>query len=104
MTGAEIGVIVPVRAPATYLADALDSALGQRPAPAEIVVVDDASPEPLVLSPEYRDRCALVRREKRGGPAAARATGLEAIGAPLVALLDADDSGSQASSPHSSTR
>ena len=91
MSGSDIGVIVPVRAPAAYLSDALDSALGQRPAPAEIVVVDDASLEPLTLSPVHSARCTLVRRETRGGPAAARATGLEAIGVPLVALLDADD-------------
>jgi len=87
----DIGVIVPVRAPAPYLAEALDSALGQRPAPAEIVVVDDASLEPLTLSPAHGARCTLVRRETRGGPAAARATGLEALGAHLVALLDSDD-------------
>jgi len=86
-----VAVTVPVRAPATYLAAALDSALGHHPAPAELVVVDDASPEALTLSPAHGARCTLVRRDIRGGPAAARATGLEAIGTPLVALLDADD-------------
>src|SRR5688500_3505481 len=36
-------------------------------------------------------RCRLVRREARGGPAAARQTGLEALRTPLVALCDSDD-------------
>lgn len=87
----ELGVIVPVYGVAPYLSEALDSALSQEPAPAEVVVVDDASPEPLCLDPSHAARCMLVRRERRGGPAAARATGLVALGTPLVALLDADD-------------
>ena len=87
----EVGVITPVHGEAPYLGEALDSALSQRPAPAEVVVVDDASPEPLCLDPAHAAHCALVRRERRGGPAAARATGLLALSTSLVALLDADD-------------
>lgn len=86
-----VGVIVPVRAPAGYLGLALDSALAQSPPPARVVVVDDASPEPLALSDVHAARCTVVRREERGGPAAARATGLEGLDTPLVALLDCDD-------------
>ena len=86
-----MGVIVPVRAPAPYLAEALDSALGQDPPPDEVVVVDDASPEPVRLEERHAERCRVVRREAGGGPAGARATGLEALSTELVALLDADD-------------
>lgn len=91
--GFVIGVIVPVHGFAPYLAEALDCILAQDPAPEAIVVVDDASPEPLALHPDHAPRCALVRRERCGGPAAARETGLEALGAgvELVALCDADD-------------
>jgi glycosyltransferase involved in cell wall biosynthesis len=88
-----VGVIVPVRGFAPYLAETLDCVLGQAPAPAKVVVVDDASDEPLALHPDHAGRCTLVRREVRGGPAAARASGLAALdgGVELVALCDADD-------------
>lgn len=79
--------IVPVHGAAPYLGAALEGLLAQRPAPDEIVVVDDGSPEP-VQAPAG---VALVRREERGGPAAARQAGLEASSADLVAFADADD-------------
>jgi glycosyltransferase involved in cell wall biosynthesis len=88
-----VGVIVPVHGFAPYLAEALDCVLEQVPAPDAVVVVDDGSDEPLSLHPDHAPRCRLVRREQCGGPAAARASGLEAL-APeidLVALCDADD-------------
>jgi glycosyltransferase involved in cell wall biosynthesis len=88
-----VGVIVPVHGFAAYLAETLDCVLGQRPAPAEVVVVDDASPEPVLLHPDHAPRCMVVRRERCGGPAAARASGLLALGhgVTMVALCDADD-------------
>ena len=88
-----VGVIVPVHGFAPYLAETLDCLLAQDPAPSEIVVVDDASPEPVVLHPDHVGSCALVRREVCGGPAAARATALALLGADvdLVALCDSDD-------------
>src|SRR3979409_1599671 len=82
-----VGVLVPVRGPAPYLAEALDSVLGQSPAPDSVVVVDDASPEPVQLGPAPARRCTPVRREEPG----ARDTGLERLSADLVALIDADD-------------
>jgi len=88
-----VGVIVPVHGFAPYLAETLDCVLAQRPAPGAVVVVDDASPEPVALHPDHAPHCMLLRRERCGGPAAARASGLEALGsgAELIALCDADD-------------
>lgn len=88
-----IGAIVPVHGFAPYLAETLDCVLAQEPAVAEIVVVDDASPQPLALHPDHAPHCTLVRRETCGGPAAARASGLQALSPAvrLVALCDADD-------------
>jgi glycosyltransferase involved in cell wall biosynthesis len=81
-----VGVIVPVHGWAPYLAEALDSVLAEEPD--EVVVVDDGSP----VAVRVEGPCRVVRREARGGPAAARATGLEALpGCDLVALCDADD-------------
>lgn len=89
-----IGVIVPVHGFAPYLAETLDCVLSQEGAATlEVVVVDDGSPLPLELHPDHAPHCRLVRREACGGPAAARASGLAALGSAvsLVALCDADD-------------
>src|SRR6476469_10963981 len=86
-----VGVLVPVRGPAPYLADALESVLEQAPAPDAVVVVDDASPDPVRLDSAHARCCTLVRREERGGAPGARDTGLEHLEADLVALIDADD-------------
>jgi glycosyltransferase involved in cell wall biosynthesis len=83
-----VGVIVPVLAPAPYLAEALESVLGQDPAPDVVVVVDDGSQPPL----EVPEGVQLVRLEDGPrGPAAARAAGLAVLDTDLVALADADD-------------
>ena len=89
-----VGVIVPVHGFAPYLAETLDSVLGQVPAVAAVVVVDDASDEPVQLHPDHVSRCVVVRRDVCGGPAAARASGLSTLAAlevELVAVCDADD-------------
>jgi glycosyltransferase involved in cell wall biosynthesis len=83
-----VGAIVPVHAPAPWLAKAVDSAAAQEPAPERIVVVDDGSPEPLPAPAGS----TLLRRDARGGPAAARESGRQALrDCDLIALLDADD-------------
>ena len=83
--------MIPVGGWAPYLAEALDGVLGE--SPAEVVVVDDGSAYPIQLHPDHAARCRVVRREARGGPAAARNTGLAALGdaVDLVAFCDADD-------------
>lgn len=81
--------IVPVHGQSPYLEGALEALFGQEPAPDEVVVVDDGSPEPVAVPDK---RCKLVRRDQRGGPAAARQTGLDAAPeADLMAFADADD-------------
>jgi glycosyltransferase involved in cell wall biosynthesis len=82
-----VGVIVPVRAPAPYLAEALASVLAQDPPPDAVVVVDDGSDPPLRVGETVR----VVRIEASAGPAAARAAGLAELDTELVALADADD-------------
>lgn len=88
---ASVGVLVPVRGPAPFLDEALESVLSQEPGPGAVVVVDDASPEPVRLDPAQARRCTLVRRDIPGGAPGARDTGLERLDTDLVALLDADD-------------
>jgi glycosyl transferase family 2 len=86
-----VAVLIPARAPALYLAQALDGVLSQDPAPDVVVVIDDGSDPPLNLHPDHAARCLLVRGPGRG-PAGARAAGLAAVDdLELVALCDSDD-------------
>jgi glycosyltransferase involved in cell wall biosynthesis len=79
------GVLIPVRGFPRFLTETLDAVVEQRPD--EVVVIDDGSFEPI-----RTDRARVVRRDEAGGPAAARATGLAALGeVDIVALCDADD-------------
>jgi glycosyltransferase involved in cell wall biosynthesis len=86
------GVIVPVHGWPSLLAETLDGILTQEPWPEAVVVVDDGSPEPIVLLPEHAPHCRLVRHPQRRGLAFARATGLAQLeDCELVAFCDADD-------------
>jgi glycosyltransferase involved in cell wall biosynthesis len=83
-------VIIPTHGRPAFLADALASVLDQSLDDLEVIVVDDASPEPVVL-PGDDPRLRLVRRSANGGPAAARNTGVDAAGGDRLAFLDDDD-------------
>ncbi len=54
-------------------------------------MVDDASREPIRLPRETPGNVRLIRRDERGGPAAARDTGLAELDADWIALADDDD-------------
>ena len=86
-----VGVVVPVHGWAPYLAETLDGLIGQDPAPDEIVVVDDGSPESVQLHVDHAPQCRLVRHDERRGLGAARRVGVETLSTDLVALCDADD-------------
>jgi glycosyltransferase involved in cell wall biosynthesis len=87
-----VGVLIPVYGFAPYLAETLDAVLAQH-VPVSAIVVDDGSPTPLTLHADHAPYVSLVRRDVAGGPAAARAAGLQALAddVELVALCDADD-------------
>jgi glycosyltransferase involved in cell wall biosynthesis len=88
-----ISVIVPCHNHGRYLADALDSALGQSFDDLEVVVVDDGSTDetPDVVGRYLSDRRVHYYRIGHVGASAARNLGLRMARAPLVAFLDADD-------------
>jgi glycosyltransferase involved in cell wall biosynthesis len=83
-------VIVPTYGRPEYLNEAVASILAQSVDDLEVVVVDDASPEPVAASWEDA-RVRIVRRETNGGPAAARNTGLEHARGTYLAFCDDDD-------------
>ena len=84
---AQVAVVIPVWG--TYigfLEEAIASVRDQE-VDAEIIVVDNASTEPL---PAIRG-ATIVRSDVRLSTGAARNLGLEAVTAPLIVFLDADD-------------
>ncbi len=86
-----ISVLVPCYNAARYLADALDSALGQSPRPAEVIVVDDGSTD---RSAEVARRYAadvVCVRQPNLGISAARNRALSLARGGMLAFLDADD-------------
>ena len=86
-----ISVIIPTYNYARFLAEAIDSALGQSYAPLEIIVVDDGSTDATseVLA-AYGDRIRVLR-QKNQGVAMARNAGIAAARGDYLAFLDSDD-------------
>lgn len=89
-----VSVIVPAYNVTRYIADALDSLRAQTFRNFETIVVNDGCPDSInlerVLEP-YRSEIVYIRQENQG-LAGARNTAIQAARAPLVALLDSDDS------------
>jgi mycofactocin glycosyltransferase len=82
-----VTVVIPVR-DRTAMLDRCLAAVGSE---SPVVVVDDGSTDPLsVAAVAERHGAVLCRRDRSGGPAAARNTGLACIGTDLVAFLDSD--------------
>jgi glycosyltransferase involved in cell wall biosynthesis len=90
-TTTSIAAVIPVYNQATYVTEAVSSALEQARPPQEIIVVDDGSTD------ETPDRLAAfggriqVIRQTNAGVAAARNRGARAARSELLAFLDADD-------------
>ena len=75
---------------------AIGSALAQAGVRSEVIVVDDRSPggvapAAVALAAKHPDRVRLVRRERNGGPAAARNDALPLARGAWIAVLDSDD-------------
>ena len=90
---APVAVIIPCYGQAHLLAEALASSLAQVPPPAEIIVVDDGSPDDVAGAVRAMGEAPSIRlvRRPNGGLSAARNTGLEASQSPFLVFLDADD-------------
>ncbi|WP_158275815.1 glycosyltransferase [Bifidobacterium catulorum] len=92
-----ISVIMPAyNTQGRYLREAIDSVIGQAYANWELVIVDDASPQPQVqaIAKEYvakDSRIKFMRMVQNGGIAKATNAGIEAAGGEFIALFDHDD-------------
>ncbi len=85
-----VSVVIPAYNRERMLRRALESVLAQRPAPAEIVVVDDASTDGTAAVAEELG-AIVVRHEQNAGEGAARNSAIAAATQPWIALLDSDD-------------
>lgn len=85
--------IIPVYGRQEKLHRAIRSILSQPLQPEEVIIVDDASPEPLILPPELAatGRARLIRQSVNGGAAQARNTGMRAAQSNWISFLDSDD-------------
>lgn len=90
-----VSVVMPCFNTRDCVADAIDSALGQRNVPVEVVVIDDGSSDgtvPFVRETYGRDeRVRLFEMPVNGGPSAARNLGFRQARGAWTALLDSDD-------------
>lgn len=94
MTRRDVTVVVPIHGPSSTIApllDALDAQARARSERVAVIVSDDASPVPVVLSGELPSLdVTVVRSDRNTGPGGARNVGLRAVATPWVAFLDAD--------------
>ena len=91
----DVTVVVPVRDDADGVGRLLGSLAAAGDALAEVIVVDDGSVEPAALVAAVATErpgvtARLVRRDRSGGPAAARNDGAAQVHSPVIAFLDAD--------------
>ena len=92
MQRAPVSVVVPYFRGAATLPRAIASVQRQTVPPAEIVIVDDASPEPLPDAlPEGPVPVRTLRLERNRGIPGARNAGVDAAASEWVAFLDQDD-------------
>ena len=86
-----VSVIIPVYNSSKYIAEAIESVLGQTVKPREIILVDDGSQDnskDIILS--YKDK-VKYHYQNNGGVASARNTGISLSTGLYIAFLDADD-------------
>lgn len=94
-SGPKVSVIVPVFNGARSIEGSLNSLFKQELQEIEVIVVDDASNDNtadiLQTIAAVEPRLRVITQSQNGGVHEARSAGLEAIRAPWVGFLDADD-------------
>jgi glycosyltransferase involved in cell wall biosynthesis len=89
---AQFSIVITSHNQANFIRDAVNSALGQRHAPTEIIVVDDASSDgSQAILEEYASRIRFIKLVKNVGAGGARNAGIEAARGEFLVFLDGDD-------------
>jgi teichuronic acid biosynthesis glycosyltransferase TuaG len=90
-----VSVIIPVYNAEKYLAETLDSAIGQTYQDIEIVIVDDCSTDAsseIISNYMLNNKNVIyIRHETNRGAAVARNTGIHSARGQFIAFLDSDD-------------
>lgn len=86
-----VSAIIPVRNGERYLGEAIESVLGQRPAPLELIVVDDGSSDGSGDVARGFGEAVIVVSQPPAGVGGALNAGLERARGELIGFLDADD-------------
>jgi len=88
-----VSIVIPNYNGAKHIDQCIRSCVSQSYSDIEIIFVDDASTDDSinVVSRISDKRLKVIRREKNGGTAAARNTGIAATSGEFVAFLDSDD-------------
>lgn len=91
MLAPRVSVVIPAYRAARTIGRAVGSVLAQTAPAAEILVIDDGSPDDLAAAlAQYGDRVMLIR-QPNGGAASARNLGIDRAKGNFIAFLDADD-------------
>lgn len=83
-------IVVPTRNRPDSLARLLDSVEDQKDGCVEVIVIDDASAEPVKVEPAYRTAVTVLRRDKSEGACSARNLGIEKARGDWIVFLDDD--------------
>jgi GT2 family glycosyltransferase len=89
LSAVPITVVVPAHGNEEQLRQSLAALAAASPRAAEVLVVDDASPRPIPPN-GFALECRLLRRERQGGPGAARNDGVAAASHDVVLFVDSD--------------
>jgi glycosyltransferase involved in cell wall biosynthesis len=91
VTAPSFSIIIPAYQAASFVGDAVESALAQTVPPREVIVCDDGSTDDLAGAlAVYAGRITLLRKE-HGGAASARNAAVRSASTDFVAFLDADN-------------
>jgi mycofactocin glycosyltransferase len=88
-TADEVTIVIPVKDRAVSLDRLLNAIATLRPAPANVIVVDDGSTD-ATADIARRHAALVIRHDTSRGPAAARNTGAKAATTNLIAFIDSD--------------
>jgi glycosyltransferase involved in cell wall biosynthesis len=88
---APVSAVIPAYNAASWISEAIQSALDQTCPPLEVIVVDDGSTDDTWAVASRFPAPVRVLRKPNGGPASARNFGLASAAGEWIALLDADD-------------
>ena len=89
-----ISVIIPVYNTEEYLAQCLDSVIGQSYSNIEVILVDDGSSDTsgrICDDYSWKDSRVRVVHQKNGGVSRARNAGIDLANGEFISFIDADD-------------